>query len=274
MKKHKTREIIIFVILSIIACVTIFPFLFMVLTTFKDRNEYLVSLFGWPEQFTFNNYKIVWDSFDFIGMTFNSFVITASAVFLSLLVTSMLGFALSKIQFSGKKLITALVVSGMFMPGQVLIIPVYNIMIKLGLVNTYLGLILFYVATSIPFATFLMIANLKNVPNELMESAKIDGASLFRVYRSIALPILMPALATAAILNFISYWNELLYAMVLLQQEEMRTITVGVTSLVNRFGGNTPLLYAGLLLSAIPVILIFFIFQKYLVKGVTGGAVK
>jgi len=273
-KKMTIREAIVLVILSALACMTLFPLLFMILTTFKTRDEYLTGLFDWPRQFSFRNYGIVLDSFDFFRMNLNSLIVTASAVALSLLVTSMLGYSLSKINFSGKKIVFGLVVSGMFMPGQVLIIPVYSIMIKLHLVNSYLGLVLFYVATSVSFGTFLMIANLKGMPNELIESGKIDGAGLFRIYWSIALPMLAPTLATAAILNFISYWNELLYAMVLLQKEDMRTVTVGVTSLANRFGGNAPLLYAGLLLSSLPVMIIFFGFQKYLVKGISGGAVK
>lgn len=274
MKKMTIREAFVLLVLSLLAVVTLFPLAFMVLTTFKTRNEYMKSLFGWPEHLDFRNYTVVMDSFDFVRMNTNSFIVTISAVLLSLLVTSMLGFSLSKIEFGGKKLIAALVISGMFMPGQVLIIPVYSMMIKLGLVNSHLGLILFYVATSIPFGTFLMIANLKSMPKELIESGQIDGAGLFRIYRSLALPMLAPTLATAGILNFISYWNELLYAMVLLQKEELRTITVGVASMANRFGGNAPLLYAGLLLTSIPVIVIYFFFQRYLVKGITGGAVK
>lgn len=274
MKKITVREAIVLLILCVLACITLFPLLFMGLTTFKSRDEYMTGLFDWPKQFNFHNYSVVLDSFNFFKMNMNSFIVTVAAVALSLFVTSMLGYSLSKINFSGKKVIAGLVISGMFMPGQVLIIPVYTIMIKLHLVNSHLGLILFYVATSIPFGAFLMIANLKSLPNELIESGKIDGANLFRIYRSIVLPMLAPTLATAGILNFISYWNELLYAMVLLQKEELRTVTVGVASLANRFGGNAPLLYAGLLLSSLPVIVIFFGFQRYLVKGISGGAVK
>lgn len=272
--KSKISKFLISSFLVILAVSSIVPLLYMFLVTFKTKEAHLQNMFALPQSFNLANYKYILSEFNFLQLTMNSIIVALGAILLSLLVTSMAGYSISKLKFSGKKLFTLLIISGMFMPGQVLILPVYQILIKLNLVNNYVGLIIFYVATSIPFTTFMIIANLRGVPNEIMESAKIDGASSWKIYTHMILPLLKPTLATVAILNFIGYWNELLYALILLQDPKMKTVTASIVSLVNKFSGNPPLLYAGLFLSAIPVIIIFFIFQKQITKGVSGGAVK
>jgi raffinose/stachyose/melibiose transport system permease protein len=267
-------RIFIFSFLSILALSTILPLIYMFLVTFKTKDEYFQNMFSLPKSLNFDNYINVLSQFNFLRITLNSIIVSLGAILLSLLITSMAGFSVSKLKFSGKKLFVLLILSGMFMPGEVLILPVYQILIKFNLVNNFLGLILFYVATSIPFTTFLIIANLRGVPNEIIESSRIDGASSWKVYFHIILPMLRPTLATVAILNFIGYWNELLYALILLQDPNMKTVTISVVSLINTYGGNPPLLYAGLFLSALPVIIVFFIFQRHLTKGVSSGAIK
>lgn len=272
--KKKLPKIIIYTFLIVLAASTILPILYMLMVTFMTNEQYTANMFSLPKSFNLDNYIYVLNEFDFVKYTFNSTVISLSAVFLSLLVTSMAGFSIAKLNFSGKKLFILLLLTGMFMPGQVLMLPVYQTLIKLNLVNNYFGLIIFYVAISIPFTTFMIVANVKTIPNEIMESAKIDGANSWKIYFRIILPLLKPTLATVAILNFIGYWNELLYALIFLQNPEMRTVTVAVVSLVNKFSSNPPLLYAGLMLSALPVIVIYFVFQKQITKGISSGAVK
>lgn len=186
----------------------------------------------------------------------------------------MAGYALAKLDFKGKKLLYALIAFCMIMPGQVLMIPVYHILTKLHLINSLVGLVLIYITSSIPFATFLFAANCLGIPDGVIEAAKIEGAGFVRIYTAIILPLLRPTLAAVAILNFISYWNELFWAMILVQKESERTLTVGLVSLTGRFGSNTPLVYTGLFINCIPIIVIFFIFQKQLIKGTSAGALK
>ena len=273
-KKFSVAKLLIFLFLVILAIGTIAPLLYMVMVTFLTKDQYALNNFAIPTSLNFSNYKILFQNFDFIQLSKNSLIISFSSVVLSLFVTTLAGYSLSKLQWKGKRLVYVLIATGMFMPGQVLILPVYNLFIKMGLINSYLGLIIFNVALSIPFTLFMIVANLQGINNEIIESAKIDGAGPFTVYRTVILPLLKPTLATVAILNFISYWNELLYSMIILQDESMRTVTVSIVQLANAYGSNPPVLYAGLLLSALPVIIIFFVLQKHIIKGVGSGAVK
>ncbi|MDY4670564.1 MAG: carbohydrate ABC transporter permease [Oliverpabstia sp.] len=273
-KKITPSRVFVFLLLAATAVVTVAPFIYMVITTFKEKSEYLVNMFGMPENFSFKNYKIIFENYDVLQMNLNSFKVVIIAVLGTLLITSMAGYALAKLDFKGKKLLYALIAFCMIMPGQVLMIPVYHILTKLHLINSLVGLVLIYITSSIPFATFLFAANCLGIPDGVIEAAKIEGAGFVRIYTAIILPLLRPTLAAVAILNFISYWNELFWAMILVQKESERTLTVGLVSLTGRFGSNTPLVYTGLFINCIPIIVIFFIFQKQLIKGTSAGALK
>ncbi|MDO4444078.1 MAG: carbohydrate ABC transporter permease [Bacillota bacterium] len=273
-KKITPSRVFVFLLLAATAVVTLAPFVYMVITTFKEKSEYLVNMFGMPENFSFKNYKIIFENYDVLRMNLNSFKVVIISVLGTLLITSMAGYALAKLDFKGKKLLYALIAFCMIMPGQVLMIPVYHILTKLHLINSLVGLVLIYMTSSIPFATFLFAANCLGIPDGVIEAAKIEGAGFVRIYTAIVLPLLRPTLAAVAILNFISYWNELFWAMILVQKESERTLTVGLVSLTGRFGSNTPLVYTGLFINCIPIIVIFFIFQKQLIKGTSAGALK
>ncbi len=273
-KASPLRRSIIFLLLAFLAASTLLPIVYMVSVTFLTKDEYLLNVFSVPSSLNIANYRTVLDSFNFLRMTANSVIISTTTVFFSLFFNSLCAYSLVKLDWKGKSVAKTAILVGMFMPGQVLLLPVYQILISLKLVDTMVGLIMFYVAISVPFAVMMMMANLKGLSNQVMEAAQIDGASSFMIYLRIVIPLLKPTLATATILNFIGNWNELLYAMILLQSEELRTVTVSVVSLTNKFGANPPLLYAGLLMSALPVVLVYLIAQKQIVKGVSSGAVK
>lgn len=152
--------------------------------------------------------------------------------------------------------------------------PIYVIMSKLGLVNTRLSVILVYVATSIAFSTYLLCQNCRDIPDEIMEAARIDGASYPGVYIRIIVPMLRPTMATLAILNFLSYWNEIVYSRLLLQKTQLHTMTLGLLTLNGKYGTNMPLLMSGLIINLIPALMIFMIFNKYLSKGIAMGSGK
>ena len=270
----KASKVLVFVLLSLLALTTLVPILYMCEVTLLTKEEYMLNMFSLPSSFNLENYHVVLQNFNFVQMVFNSLMISTLTVVLSLFLTSLTAYSVDKLAWKGKKFVMALITVGMFMPGQVLILPVYQILISLNMVNNRLGLVTFYVALSIPFTVMMQRANIHGISNEILEPASIDGAGHFRIYWSIVLPLLKPTLATAAILNFITYWNELLYAMILLQNEAYRTVTVSIVSMTNKFGSNPPLLYADLLLSALPVIVIYLVAQKQIIKGVSAGAVK
>jgi raffinose/stachyose/melibiose transport system permease protein len=268
-----SRLVLLFLLL-LLAATTLYPILFVGLNTFKDRGDYMRNMFGLPSSLYLSNFAVLIDRFNVLGMMLNSFIITGSTILLSLVVSSMAAFSFSKLPFRGSPLIFTVVIASMMIPGQVLMIPVYLMMSKFGLVNTHLSVILFYTTTGIPFAVYFLTANMRAVPDELVESARMDGASPPWIYAAIMIPMALPTIMTLTILSFLSCWNELLYAMLFLQKEAVKTLTLATATLIGRFSTNIPLMMTGLFMNCLPVIAVFSFFQKYIVKGVTMGAVK
>lgn len=232
------------------------------------------NMFGLPAIWKLNNYKAIFNSFDIKQMMFNSFYVTIAGVVVSLMVTSMAAFSLTKLKYKGRNGIFRLFMFVLMVPGQALMMPIYVIMSKLGLVNTRLSVILVYVATSIAFSTYLLCQNCRDIPDEIIEAARIDGASYPGVYCRIIVPMLWPAMATLAILNFLSYWNEIVYSRLLLQKTRLHTMTLGLLTLNGKYGTNMPLLMSGLIINLIPALMIFMIFNQYLSKGIAMGSGK
>lgn len=273
-KKLTVSRIIMYLFLIITAVSTIYPVIFMMLSSFKDKIDYMKNMFGLPSVWRLNNYKAIFNSFDIRQMMFNSFYVTIAGVIVSLAVTSMAAFSLTKLKYKGRNGIFSLFMFVLMVPGQALMMPIYVIMSKMGLVNTRLSVILVYVATSIAFSTYLLCQNCRDIPDEIIEAARIDGASYPRVFAGMILPMLRPTLATLAILNFLSYWNEIVYSRLLLQKTELQTMTLGLLTLNGKYGTNMPLLMSGLIINLIPALMIFLIFNKYLSKGIAMGSGK
>ncbi len=261
-------------LLLLITVTMIFPIYFLTVSSFKANTEYIVNLFGLPRKITLINFESLFERYNIIQMTFNTVIVTTGAVCLSTIVNSLAGFIFSKLPYRGSDRIFSVIVACMAVPPIVLMIPVYLLMVKVRLVNNYLSLILFYGAMTMPFSLYLVTANIKLIPNDFFESATIDGASLFRLYLNIVVPLARPAILTMMSLNFLAYWNELLFAMLLLQTNKMRTLTVGVATAIGTYTSNMPLVMTGLLMNSVPVIAFFIFANRYLVKGLTAGAIK
>ncbi|MBI1277576.1 MAG: ABC transporter permease subunit [Anaerolineaceae bacterium] len=275
----KTRHILlvklpIFLVLCVVALTTLLPIIYMAITAFKNRTEYLVSPFGLPQNVNFDNFRIMVETYGFLRSLGNSVLIVGASLTLSLLIGSLAAFAVAKLRFRGKKVFFFFLISLQLIPGQVMLIPIYLMFSRLQMINNYLSVILMYTVGSLPFSIFFLSASFRSMPDELMEAAKIDGASLWRVFINIVLPIGSPAILTLGILNFLSMWNELILAMMLLPDENKRTITSSVAMVVGRFNTNQPLLMTGLLLSSLPTIVVLIMFSNYLVKGISAGIGK
>lgn len=273
-KKIRIGPIIALVFLSLIAVSTIYPILFMILSSFKTNLEYMTNVFGLPRQVNFGNYRLAFEDFDILRLASHSLLIAVSSVVITAVITSMAAYGFAKLRFRGSGHLLALVIACMMVPGQVLMIPVYLLMSRLHLINNFLSVILFYVSISIPFGTYMLTANCRNIPNEMIESAEIDGANPLLVFVYLILPMLQPAVMTLVILNFLTFWNELLYAMLFLQTDATRTMTVAIATIMGRYSTNMPLLMTGLLINCVPTLLIFIFFQKYLRKGIMIGSIK
>lgn len=276
MNRRRTSgfRLVIVAVLALVALTTIFPFYFMIVSSLKQVGEYYTNFFGIPMQASFQNYENLFRQFPVTRMAFNSFFVCFFSLIVSTFIVALAGFIFAKFPYRWSNSIFVGIIACMMVPPIVLLIPVYMLMSTLRLINNYLSLILFYIAIVIPFSLYLITANFKSIPTECLESAMIDGCGLFSLFRRIALPLGMPAVFTLLTLNFLWCWNEFLYSLLFLQTNELRTLTVGVAVIVGRRTANMPLLFTGLLVNAIPVLIVFSAANKYLVKGLTAGAVK
>ncbi len=248
--------------------------LFMAFTALKGRREYLFNRYGVPLHPTGENFYNAWVYGKVGQYVGNSAIVVGASVLVSWAVCSLAAYALSHLRFTGRRWVFLAIVGSMMIAPQVIIIPLYTMLIDLHLLNKHLGLILVYVTFATPFGTYLLTSYFRTVPGELVEAAEVDGASHLQILWRVMLPVARPALVTLGIFNFLWMWNELLLALLILQDDSTRTLMVGVANLRGQYTTNIPLLSAGLFLAATPVLIVFFFFQSQLTKGMTMGAVK
>ena len=268
-RRRVTRSLM-FLILCVVVVIMLFPFLFMVLTAFKSEDQYIsgngFSLDSWAELF-----RVL----PVVQELINSTVVTAGAVLLIIVVSTTGGFAFAKLGFRGSGMVFLAILAGMMIPMQSIIIPEFvNIARVAHLNNQYLGAILVYAALGAPFATYLMTTYYRGIPSELIEASVMDGASYWQVFRKLMLPLSIPAITTVAVLQFIQVWDDLLIGLLFLNQPQVRTITVGLAVIQTGRVVNVPALMAGSLLSALPAVIVYLIFQRNLIQGLTIGVNK
>jgi multiple sugar transport system permease protein len=264
------------IILYVVLIVWLLPLIGVLLTSFRSLADINSgNYWGWPTEFALvENYTQVFTVTPMIQYFFNSLVITIPTVVGTLTLSSLAGYSLAKHRFRGNFLIFALFIAGNFVPAQILMIPVRNLTLNLGVYDTKMGLILFHTAFQTGFCTFFLRGFIKEIPHELVESARIEGASEFRVYWNIILPLLLPALAALAVLEFTFIWNDYFWALVLVQGDEARPITLGIQALRGRWTASWHLISAGSIVAALPPVIMFFMLQKHFIAGLTMGAIK
>lgn len=261
------------VILLVISFATIYPFVWMILTSVRESN----SVFGGPflpERFTFDAYQRVLEFTGFLGHYWNSIWMTLVSCLLVLILSTLCGYAFAKLRFPFKNTLYIILLATLMMPGTALIIPVYLQLRTFGLLDNQFGLILVYASGAAPFSMFLMRAFFESLPDELVHSARVDGAGELTVFLRIVLPLARPGIATVLIFQFLSTWNEFLMANTILQTPQKLPLQPVLFSLQGEYSTDWTTLCAGLTLSAIPVILVYVFLQKQFIAGMTLGAVK
>lgn len=273
-KRTSPIAVIAMIILIFFAIFFIFPFYWILSGSFKLQEVAISIPPEWfPVSPTLTNYKEL-----LVPLTktwfFNSVFISTITTILVCVTSSLAGYALAKKQFPGVNALFILFVAAMALPKQVILIPLLKFITELGWIDTYKALIL--PAVGWPFGVFLMKQFSHSVPNELLESAKIDGCNEFRTFTNIVLPIVKPGIGALAIFTFISSWNDYFSQLIFTNSEVMKTLPLGVASMAQRaeFSLNYGLLMAGAALASLPMILVFLMFQSYFTQGVTMGAVK
>jgi len=264
------------IILYVVLIVWLLPLIGVLLTSFRSLADINSgNYWGWPTEFALvENYTQVFTVTPMIQYFINSLVITIPTVVGTLTLSSLAGYSLAKHRFRGNFLIFALFIAGNFVPAQILMIPVRNLTLNLGVYDTKMGLILFHTAFQTGFCTFFLRGFIKELPHELVESARIEGASEFSVYWNIVLPLVLPALAALAVLEFTFIWNDYFWALVLVQGDEARPITLGIQALRGRWTASWHLISAGSIVAALPPVIMFFMLQKHFIAGLTMGAIK
>lgn len=253
---------------------TLFPFLWMFLSTFKTEAEiFAVPPKFLPASFKFDNYVYIWHSLgSFPRFFFNSIFVTLAVVGLNLFFDSLAAFAFAKLKFPGRDTLFSIFLATMLVPGQVLLIELYRVIQKLGWINTYQALIV-PGATS-AFGVFLIWQYMKNIPNDFLEAARMDGASDFAIYWRIYMPLSVPAMAVLAIFTFIGTWNDFLWPLIVTNSNELRTLVVGLALMQGNNVMHWTWLMTGAFISVAPVILFYILAQKYFIAGLTAGGVK
>lgn len=275
-KIHKQfTQIILTALLLLGVVATVFPLVYMVSTALKGP----VYVFEMPprlipEHPTLQNFVTAWTANQFGRYFLNSILVTVVSVAGILLLASMMAYAFARYDFPGKKFLYALVIFFMTMPAMSLIVPQFILARKLALVDSLGGLILMYVAQNTPFAVMLLRGFLEEIPKEIEEAARIDGASPWAIYIKIALPLCKPALATAAIFAFLGSWDEYVWASTIINTPALRTLPVGIATFQGVHTTNWGLIFAASLIAIVPVLIMFISLQKYFVKGMVAGAIK
>jgi ABC-type glycerol-3-phosphate transport system permease component len=252
----------------------LFPLLFMAQAAFRTQSDWAASKIGVPTQLSLDAFQRAWVQANVGGYFANSLIVTVGAVLLSLFLAATAGYAFSKLAWRGRRAAYLYVLAWMAIPPMLLMVPIYVEMVELGLVDTLLSVILLYSAFNTPFNAYLMTAFFHAVPTELVEAARVDGAGVHRIFSTLLLPLAIPALATLVIFNALYVWNEFLFALLLLHDDGVRTVTIGVVQMQGRFFFDYPALLAGMLLTALPMVGLYLVFQKYLVRAVSAGALK
>ncbi|MEC9490211.1 MAG: carbohydrate ABC transporter permease [Halanaerobiales bacterium] len=271
---NKIKQLVIYLFLLVWLVITGYPLVFLVQNSFKIRMEFFRNpVWALPEQFTLQNYIDVMESGFYIYFI-NSIIVCFISVAIIILVSALASYAISRIDFKFNKLVYILFLAGMMIPIHSTLIPIYKITLSMGLYDRLSALIGPYVAFSLPISIFILTGFISDIPYELEEAAIIDGASRFRIFKDIILPLVKPAVATVAIYNLTLLWNQFAYALVLTSSPSKRILTLGLFEFQGQHGINIPLTLTALFLSVLPLIILYVFLQEHIIKGMTAGALK
>lgn len=278
MKRHR-HELLgkagIYAGVTAITLLLAFPFVWMVTTSLKDKTEMFSAqptLF--PKVVTWENYRSMWVDYNFAPYLKNSLIVAVSTTLISLLVATFLAYGISRFKFRGKKVVFNLLILTQMFPLPLLIITIYVVFARLGLIDSRAGLIISYCTFAIPFATMMLKSYFDGLPLELEEAAAIDGCNPFSTIFRVVIPLSAPSIAAMGLFSFILAWQEFMMSLTLIRSPALRTLPVGITLMVGFRDIMWGPLMAGTVVVTLPVVALFIYFQKYLITGMTMGAVK
>lgn len=267
--------LLIQILMTVVALIYIFPLLVIVNYSFKTKKElYLDSPLALPSSFQMDNYKNAFNKMNMATTFTNTFFYTALSVVILALLCGTTAWAIARCRAKFFKFCYVYFIIGILIPYQALFLPIYIIGYRMNLTNTRYGIIFMYIATGISFGVFLMTSFMSTVPIELEEAARIDGCSVFRTYFTVVLPLLKPAMATLVIMQAFQIWNDYLLASLYVSKNSLKTLTVVIQSLFSSQASDYTTAMAAIVVSVLPIAILFIALQKYFIKGMTVGAVK
>ena len=280
MLKKIFSKITIHSVLIITSLLSIFPFIWLLSTSLKGVSE---DIFVYPptiipQDFTFANYIDVWQKVNFMGYFGNSMIVAGLTVVLNLVLSSLAGYPLARMNFKGKRIVFFSILATIMIPFQAIMLPVYIITLKLHLIDSvnacmgYLGLVMPFAVSA--FGIFLMRQAFLKIPREIEEAAIVDGCNVFQMFRKVVIPMVKPTLAVLAVFTFIGSWGEFLWPSIILTKDSMYTLPVGINNLQGMFSANWRFIAAGSIIATVPIIIFFLAMQKYFISGENDGAVK
>lgn len=253
----------------------IVPVLWMLSTSIKTEFEtYSPNPIWIPSTITFDSYKKFWEIYNFGTMTLNSLVTCLGSVVICTACACLASYGITRFHFKGKKQFMGFLLITQMFPSVMLVVPFYSVLTAYHLTNSLLGLTIVYAATNIAFSTWMMTSYFKTIPIEIDEAARVDGATTFRIFWNIVLPLTLPGIAAVAIFCLINGWNEYMYSSVLISKDSLKTLTVGIVALNSQYQVHWNDMMAASTFSCLPLIILFLCFQRYFIAGMTGGAVK
>ena len=274
MRLHNPQLLFTYIVLGIWSLIVLFPIWTLVVNSFKPQKQIFKDPFGLPETFTLDGYREAWNNGRFDLYFINTLIVTAIALGLILFIGSMAAYALAKWKSPVSSFLYVFFIAGLMIPIRLGTLDLVRLIKALNLQDTYWSLIPVYVAMGMPIATFVLTAFIKELPGEMFEAAKIDGATEWQVYSRIVLPLMRPALATVAIFNMIKIWNDFWFPLVFIRAEESRTVALGVSLLFGQYRTDWTRALAVLSLAAVPMLILYMILAREFIKGLTAGAVK
>jgi ABC-type glycerol-3-phosphate transport system permease component len=260
-------------VLALASFTALFPVYVMVTAAFKTQSDFLNSPLSPPFRASLGGFRTALND-QFPRWLANSVMVTSASVGATLVIAALAAWGLSRWSFRGREALLSLLVSLMVVPPVVLLVPLFVFGAKLGWISTFRLVILIYVGLMLPFSIYMLTSFFRTIPRSMIEAATVDGASSFTVFRRIVLPLSGAPLATLAVINLLWVWNELLIALVFLQDDSKKTLMVGITSFESRYNLDVPAIMAGLTLATLPIVTLYLFGQRFFVRGLVSGALK
>ena len=272
--QRRLRSTPFYAVLIFATVITLVPIVWVFASALKSNKEIRENPLALPAEWHFQNYVDAWFGASFDQYFFNSIFITVTSVAIVLFLSSLAAYAFAKMRFPGNQMIFFVFLIGMAFPLSAKLGPLLSLMYELNLANSRFGLILVYVAGSLPFAILMLRAFFQGFPQELEDSAALDGCSRFQFYWRILLPLSKPSLMALGIFVFMGTWNEFFQALLLINEDSKRTLPLGLTAFQDEYFTDFALSFAGINITAVPVIIVYIMFQRNLIEGITVGSLK